>query len=339
MAALPHTQQSYKELYDIIKGALRARIMLAGLELGLFDCLDQPASARQVAGELGLHPLNTARVLDALATIGLLAKREGNYRNSPLSQAFLRKDSPTYVGDLLRGIDRMASAGLTQVPELVRNGPPPADPSQDPASPELWAQWARAGAQWALGEMGQTMAGIVSGLPGFADFRHMLDLGGGHGIFTLYIIDAHPSMRGAVMDRAPVLEAAEEFSRRFGLGERFRAVPGDYIQDDIGEHWDLIFASATLNFAKDRIDELFGKIYRAIKQGGYFISFQEGMTHENTQPDTMLGHLLDSLKSEQGFSFKQGFLAEAMLRAGFRQVSSRSIDTPMGVMDLDIARR
>ena len=339
MATLPRQQLSYKELFGIVNGALRARIMLAGLELGLFDHLGQPASAEEVAAEMELHPPNTARLLDALTTLGLVIKSKGLYLNSPLSHYFLVKDSPTYVGDLLQGIDQMAASGMDLAPELVRNGPPPAGSAQDPASPELWAQWARSGAQWALGEMGQTIAGIVSGLPGFADFKHMLDLGGGHGIFTLYIIDAHPSMTGAVMDRAPVLEAAVDFSRQFGLAERFRAIPGDYIKDDIGEYWDLIFASATLNFAKGQINQLIEKVFRALKPGGYFIAFQDGMTHENTQPDTMLGHLPESLKSQEDFTFQQGFLAETMFKAGFRQIRSRTIDAPMGKMDLDIARK
>ena len=38
-----------------------------------------------------------------------------------------------------------------------------------------------------------------------------------------------------------------------------------------------------------------------------------------------------------GVRFDQGVIAEAMLKNGFRQVRSRTITTPMGPMDLDIA--
>jgi hypothetical protein len=109
--------------------------------------------------------------------------------------------------------------------------------------------------------------------------------------------------------------------------------------DDIGEDYDLIWASATLNFAKWNMDALIGKIYKAVKPGGYFISFQDGMTHEHTKPDTMLGHLADQLTTGVDFSLDQEFVADTMIRCGFRSVRSRTIDTPMGAMDLDIARK
>jgi len=109
--------------------------------------------------------------------------------------------------------------------------------------------------------------------------------------------------------------------------------------DDIGTGYDLIRACATLNFARHDLDTLIGKVHCALNSGGVFIAFQDGMTHERTQPDTMLGHLGDALRSVQDFSFDQGEIAASMLRCGFRSVHSQTIDTPMGAMDLDIARK
>lgn len=79
------------------------------------------------------------------------------------------------------------------------------------------------------------------------------------------------------------------------------------------------------------------RIYTAVKPGGYFVSFQDGMTHEHTKPDTMPGHLADQLTTGVDFSLDQGAVAESALRCGFRWVQSRTIETPMGPMDMDIA--
>jgi hypothetical protein len=38
-------------------------------------------------------------------------------------------------------------------------------------------------------------------------------------------------------------------------------------------------------------------------------------------------------------SFERGFVADSMLRAGFESVRSRSLETSMGPMDVDIARK
>jgi hypothetical protein len=61
------------------------------------------------------------------------------------------------------------------------------------------------------------------------------------------------------------------------------------------------------------------------------------MTHEHTKPDTTLGHLADQLTTGIVFSLDQGAVAESDLRCGFRWVRSRTIETPMGPMDMDIA--
>jgi len=41
----------------------------------------------------------------------------------------------------------------------------------------------------------------------------------------------------------------------------------------------------------------------------------------------------------QDIGLDQGFIADYMLRAGFKSMRSRTLDTPIGPMDLDIARK
>jgi len=136
-------------------------------------------------------------------------------------------------------------------------------------------------------------------------------------------------MTGVVFDRPVVAAVANELIREYGLQERVSAKEGDYLVDDIGTGYDLIWACATLNFARHDLDTLIGKVHCALNSGGVFIAFQDGMTHERTQPDTMLGHLGDALRSVQDFSSDQGEIAASMLRWGFRSVHSKTIDTPM----------
>lgn len=52
-----------------------------------------------------------------------------------------------------------------------------------------------------------------------------------------------------------------------------------------------------------------------------------------------LGHLGTALSTGQAFYFDQGEIAASMLRCGVRSVRSRTVTTPMGDMDLDIARK
>jgi len=50
------------------------------------------------------------------------------------------------------------------------------------------------------------------------------------------------------------------------------SLEGDYLQDSIGEGYDLILASSTLSFAGHDMDSLMKKIYNALNPGGVFIN-------------------------------------------------------------------
>jgi SAM-dependent methyltransferase len=339
MTRLPETSMDYGNLFQILMGTVKARLMMTGIKLGIFNRLEMFLSAEDVARDIGAHHENTRRFLDALVTIDLLEKQNGLYRNLPITQAFLVEGSASYVGALFGMIEMRSVDPLKDLTRLVKEGPQGEAAERDLGSQELWAELTRTSAAWAMGGLGQKVAGILSRLPGFLDFRKMLDLGGGHGMFALYIVSRHPTMRGTVFDRAPVVEVAREFIHKYGMEDRVDVTAGDYMVDDIGQDYDLIWASSTLNFAKWDLDALLTRIYRAVKPGGYFISFQDGMTHEHTKPDTMLGHLADQLTTGIDFSLDQGAVAESALRCGFRWVRSRTMETPMGPMDMDIARK
>lgn len=339
MKPLPKGEASYRELYQMLMGPIKARLMMTAVELGVFNELAEFRLPDDVARSIGSHPANTRRFLDGLAMIDLVEKENGRYRNAPITGEFLTKGSPGYLGPLFQLIHEMSIDPLDDLVNLVKEGPASLDSDETLGSEERWAEAARASSGWVFGEVGQEISRILSRLDGFSSFEKMLDLGGGPGIFALYIVNMHPNMKGVVFDRPAVVEVAGEFIREYGMEGRVDVRAGDYTSDDIGRDYDLVWASATLNFVKDGMDPFLGKIYDALKPGGYFASFQDGMTHEGTRPDVMLGHLADTLRTGLDFSLEQGFVADAALRCGFRSVRSRTIETPMGALDLDICRK
>lgn len=340
MKPLPEASMTFKPLFDMLNGAIPARLLQAGLALGIFDALERYHRADHVAESMGAHAQNTRYLLDALVTIGLVEKQNGHYRNSALAKAYLTSGSDCYLGPLFRMVQSMSIDPLDTIETLVRSGPRSFDAGEEFTSPEdTWAEGARAGAGWAMGEMGTRAARIVSRLPGFAGFEKMLDLGGGHGLFALYMVRKSDILRAVVFDRAPVLTVASALIDQYEMDDRVTVVPGDYMQDDFGDAYDLVWASAALSFAKDHLVDLVKKIYAALNPDGWFISLHDGMTHEQTLPATHLGWLGTLLSHGLDVRFEQGEIAETMLQCGFRSVRSITVDTPMGVLDLDMARK
>jgi predicted O-methyltransferase YrrM len=210
---------------------------------------------------------------------------------------------------------------------------------QPSGSEEIWASMARNMANNERSGIAQRIAKIASELPEFSSFGKMLDLGGGPGLNGLAIVSKHPSMKGVIFDRPPIVKVAEEFIKEYEMEERMTVMGGDYLQDSIGNEYDLILSCATLNYAKHDIDTTMKKIYDALNPNGVVMSFHDGLTNEKTKPELMvLGCLSMDLMGEN-ITLEQGFLAESMLRVGFKSVRSVTLDTPMGAMDLDIGRK
>jgi len=332
---------SSEELYRMLYAPVKTKLLTTGIELKVFNHLSKPKSPEEVAGAigcLGCHPKSTMLFLNGLAACDLIEKHNGLYQNAPVAQAFLVEGSPTYLGDGFVSQARINDAILNDLPGLIRRGPA-LHPEENNADPQKWGQ----AASWLANEeragMAQQMSDLVSGLPEFLSFRKMLDLGGGPGVFGIAMVAKHPTMRGVIFDRKPVVEVAERFIKEYGMEGWIEVLAGDYNFDSIGGDYDFIWASATLNFAKENLDSVIKKIYEALNPGGVFMNLSGGLTDEGTKPDFHVLWSMGWAMTGPVTAFDQGCIADTILNAGFRSVRSRTLSTAYGPMDLDIARK
>lgn len=337
MKKLPDLDTRIDHLSDIINGYTETKLLVTAIELKVFDCLSTPKSAETVASRLKTHPVYTGYLLDGLAALNLLNKKNGFYSNQPDTQAVLHSGSPAYQGKAFSMMHKMSQAVLGDMGHIVRFGPRenPVDVSEE----TVWEAYARSMANYERGGTAQQMAARVAQIQGFATFKKMLDLGGGPGLHCIAMVAEHPGMHGVIFDQPAVVKVAEEFIAEYEMSDRITTMSGDYIKDPIGGNYDLIWASATLNFARFDLEPMLEKIHHALKPGGVFVSLADGVTHERTRPKA---HVLGSMSwmfSGQDLMFNSGEIAETMRRVGFSSVESEIVKTAMMPMELDIARK
>jgi SAM-dependent methyltransferase len=339
MKKLPEVNESFEDLYGMLVAPIKSKLLLTGIELGVFNHLSEPGSAEVVAEAIGTHPENTRLFLDGLAACDLITKKGGTYQNTAVTQAFLVEGDHTYLGQMFTLQSRMWDPALSNMSMLVKEGSPPPTPEADMGSEEMWAQFATFMANYERAGVAQQAVGFVSELPEFPTLTKMLDLGGGPGLIGISIVGAHPCMEGVIFDRPAIIKVAETFIKEYEMEDRMAVMGGDYTTDSIGEGYDLIWATNALSFARDDLDSLMKKIYDALNPGGVFISFCEGLTHERTKPDFVVTAMISFALMGQDMCFDQGEIADSMLRAGFKSVRSRTQDAPWGAADLDIGRK
>ena len=338
MKKLSELNVSFEEFYRIFFEPILAKIMMTGLELKIFNHLSEPVSAETVASAIYSDPENTVYFLNSLTAGGFVLKKNALYWNTPQTDAFLVEGRPTYLGGFFKAQSRWMETAMEDMAGLIKKGAPP--PSGESIGAEkVWAEMAALTANYQRAGMGQQIAKLVANLPEFPSFKKMLDLGGGAGLIGIAITAEHPNMQGIIYDRHEVLEVAKGYIQEYEMEERVKIMAGDYLSDSIGEGYDFIWSGATLNFAKHDIDHVLKKIYDALNSGGVFISFHDGLTHEKTRPETMVLAWLPTAVMGNDFGLDQGFIADSMLRVGFKSVRSRTIDTPIAPMDLDIGRK
>jgi predicted O-methyltransferase YrrM len=331
--------EDYKDLYQMVLAPSKRDLMMAGIELKIFDQLSEPISADGVAEKIGSHSKNTEYLLNGLAAVDIVTKKDGLYQNTKKTQRFLVEGSPTYLGHLFNVWNKQFFAEHEELLNLVRNGPPPPSETADMGSEEMWAQLAHAMAAAEKAGMAREAAQIISGLPEFTSMTKMLDLGGGPGLLGMAIVSAHQNMMGVIYDRQAVVNVAQEYIKSYDLQDRMDVMAGDYNTDSIGEGYDLIWASNSLYFMQDNAEELMKKMYDALNPGGLFVVYHPGLTHERTKPGLMVVSMTLMNLRGQDMTVDQGEIANAMLKAGFKSVRSRTMDTTFGPMELDIGRK
>ena len=338
MKKLPEVDVSFENLYGLLIGPIKSKLLLTGIELKVFNQLSEPRSAEAVAEAIGSHPENTRLFLDGLAACDLVTKKDGTYRNTTTAQEFLVEGSQTFMGPMLT-ITAQTFFAIDDLPKLVSEGPPPPSPEADMSSGQIWTQYAAAMANAERAGIARQAPEIVSDMPEFPTLKKMLDLGGGPGLIGIAIVTAHPNMSGTIFDKPAMVRIAETAIKEYGLEDRMGVMGGDFIHDPIGEGYDLIWASSALSLAKDDMDSLTKKIYDALNPGGVFLVLHEGLTYERTKPDAMVLSMMPLALTGQDMRFDQGFIADSMLRVGFESVRSRTLDTDWGPMDLDVGRK
>jgi hypothetical protein len=102
-----------------------SKAVLSAVELGLFSTLARgPLSADQLADRLGVHPRSALDFFDALVSLGMLSRRDGQYANTPETDLFLDEAKPTYVGGVFQLSTERLYGFWGSLTEALRTGKP-----------------------------------------------------------------------------------------------------------------------------------------------------------------------------------------------------------------------
>lgn len=313
---------SQETLMGIGRAFMESRVLLTGVELELFVLVAaKPLSAEQIAGRIGADLRALTIVLDALAAMELLIKKNNMYQTEPSAARLLAADSPDSILPMVRH------------------------------SADLWNRWSHLTSRVAgpgtteksmqafinaMHVIATPLAPRIVSLVGISGARRLLDVGGASGTYTLAFLQAEPQMRATLFDLPAVIEMARERVGAAGMLDRVTLAAGDFKKDPLPAGHDLAFVSAIIHQnAHEENVEMFRKIFAALESGGRLVVRDHVLSPDRTEPRSGALFAVNMLVgTEGGNSYTEAEIRDAMEQAGFVGVRLINPDTCMdGLME------
>ncbi|MDR1726563.1 MAG: methyltransferase domain-containing protein [Acidobacteriota bacterium] len=268
------------KILKLAQGFMESRILLSAAELDLFTVLQKaPLPVMEIASRVKGDPSALAALLDAVAALGLLQKKDGAYFCEPAVARYLAEDSPETVLPMVLHAASLWNrwARLTDI-------------AQGAPAPTKRLNLARTGDELksfigAMHSIGAPLARQIAAdvQPGAA--KSLLDIGGGSGTYAIAFLREAPEMRATIFDMPAVIEMARARLEGEGLMGRATLVPGNFHRDELPVGHDLVLLSAIIHSNSPAQNlELYRKIFHALVPGGRLLIRDHVMEPDRIKP-------------------------------------------------------
>ena len=295
-----------------------ARILMTAAELDIFSCiLDAPKTAEEVSKALSSDLRGTEALLNSLAALGLLVKKDDRFRVKPGFEKSLSSSAPETVLPMVRHMGQLWET-WGKLTDIVLKG------KQRGLIEALERDEEGIGAFiGAMHTIGRGMAANVVKKLDLAEREKLIDVGGGSGVYTIAALRAAPRMRATIFDLPPVIEIARKKIGEEDLLDRVTFVKGDYNKDSLPAGHDIAILSAVIHSNSPQQNvELYRKVLDALVPGGTIVVRDYVMSEDHTQPPDGAMFAINMLVNTPGggtYSFEE--IKTDLETAGFSEVA------------------
>ena len=268
------------QLLTLMRGYQSACVIAAAADLDIFTLLAaKELTAREAAGKLQADLRGTTILLDALVGLELLEKHADSYHLSPdLAQMLTQAASRNVVAMIQHQANCLRR--WVQLAAVVKTG----------KSAERTASIRGAAADEAafIDAMHCHSAPLAEQLVNSMQplaFRHLLDIGGATGTWTVAFLRAVPNATATLFDLPHVIPMAEKRMAAEGLTERVKLISGDFYTEDLPKGADFVWLGAICHQnSRQQNRELFHKVQAALEPGGCVVIRDILMDDSRTRP-------------------------------------------------------
>jgi SAM-dependent methyltransferase len=294
------------------------------VELGVFDELARsPLGCQELAPRLGIHPRGARDFLDALVALGLIDRdASGRYLNTAEGAAHLCSGTDTSLLGVLRYLDARQYNGWGALAEALRTGAPQTGPFAaggfaayyaDSANSRLFLEAMTSGSHLPARALATCFR--------WEDRASVIDIGCAEGSLPVHIALTHPHIVGGGFDLPAVELAFTEYVGRYGLSDRVRFHPGDFLRDPFPRADAIVMSRVLHDWDLQTRKLLLQKAYEALASGGVVIVCEMLVDEERrTAVQALLSSLNMLLQTAAGSEATEAQWRAWMAETGFTNI-------------------
>jgi ubiquinone/menaquinone biosynthesis C-methylase UbiE len=310
---MPNILQQAAEIRKIWSGFQGARVLITANNYRVFDHLEKQSSANLLSKKLRTDLRATEILLDALSGLGLLKKQKGTYENTGTASRFLVTGKPYYQGDIIRHIDTLWD-NWSGLDTILRTGSP--------------FRKSRNHEAFILGmhNLASLKAKKIIDSIGVKGVQKALDLGAGPGTYALDL--AGRGIQVTLFDTPETIAIAKVVvSKHKKKAARINFRPGDFIDDDIGKEYDLVFMSQIAHSYSDKDNiMLLKKCRKALNPGGRAAIQEFLISDDRTTPlPSVLFSINMLVNTTGGRCYSPKEMRSWFQKAGFRDIKKQLV--------------
>jgi len=321
-----------RELFDITAGFVYSQVLLACVQLRLFDTLaDGPRSAASLAADADLPLAGMQRLLRAAETLRLVQQRDGElYGLGELGAAMLGNPG---IGAMIQHHTQLY-ADLADPIALLKGRRDTCLSNYWPYATSEQPDQLTAGQVSEYSKLMAESQGFIADdvldaypLPGD---QRLLDLAGGEGAFAAAAAARWPLLQVASFDLPAVADRANARFEKLGLGARARAIGGDLFATSLPPDQDLV---SLVRVVHDHDDEQARKILEKarsfLRPGGTLLLAEPMADTRGAEPvgEAYFGFYLLAMGSGRPRTKQE--LCQMLQEAGFRDCQEVTTRRPL----------
>ncbi|HZU69519.1 MAG TPA: methyltransferase [Ktedonobacteraceae bacterium] len=241
---------SFVSLDTLASRFVESQLAYVAARLGLADlACNVPRTVEELAACVDVNPDALRRVMASLVLLGVFERRENHTYQLAASHEVLRTDHPDSIRSYVIISGEVYYRAFAELLFCVKTGKSGCEAAFRQSffaylhdHPETCAHF-----NMHMSRRMRRDAEAVMAVYDFAPYHHVVDIGGGNGMFLSLLLQRYAHLQATLFDLPAACEQAMESLQQGGVAARCEIVSGDFLRDELPGGTDLYLLSLILH--------------------------------------------------------------------------------------------